>query len=144
MTKSTFLLTAAALTAGALAAAAPAAAGTGWSRADDLSVYAAMRLYGGIAREQQVLCAGFAPASVMRHWDERYGAREAMVTRALAARHGADRVRMAADPRALREPCRPLPDGHWQRRYERLLRVLETRMDPAWRGLSPRRFGMRD
>lgn len=135
MTKRTFLLTAA-----VLAAAAPAAAGTGWNRADDLSVYAAMRLYGGIAREQQVSCAGFAPAAVMRHWDERYGGREALVARALAARHGEAALRRAADPRALREPCRPLPDGHWQHRYERLLRVLEARMDPAWDALAPRPF----
>jgi hypothetical protein len=135
MTKRTCLLTAA-----ALAAAAPATAGTGWSRADDLSVYAAMRLYGGIAREQQVLCAGFAPASVMRHWGERYGGREAALTSALAARHGEPAVRRAADPRALREPCRPLPDGYWRRRYERLLRLLEARLDPAWEGLAPQPF----
>jgi len=123
---------------------APAAAGTGWSRASDLSAYSAMRLYGGIAREQQVLCAGFAPARVAARWDERYGAREAALRDALAARHGAEAVRRAGDPRALREPCRPLPDGHWERRYSRLLRLLESRMDPAWPGLAPRRLGAPD
>jgi hypothetical protein len=138
MTKRTFLLIGA-----ALAAAAPAAAGTGWSRADDLSVYAAMRLYGGIAREQQALCGGFAPASVMRHWDERYGAREAAVGDALAGRYGEAPVRRAARPRALRQPCRPLPDDYWRRRYERLLGQLEARLDPAWRDLAPRPIGPR-
>jgi len=124
----------------ALAVASPAAAGTGWSRASDLSVWSAMRLYGAIAREQQALCGGFAPASVMRHWERRYGAREAAVAGLLAARYGAAAVQGASDPPALRAPCRPLPDGHWQRRYERLLRQLEARVSPDWQGLGPRPF----
>lgn len=138
MSKWSFLLIGAALFA------TPAAAGTGWSRASDLSVWSAMRLYGGIAREQSVLCAGFAPARVAARWDDRYGAREAALRQALIARHGDAAVRLAADPRALREPCRPLPDGYWERRYAELLRLLESRMDPAWPGLAPRRFPARD
>ena len=124
--------------------AAPASAGTGWSRASDLSVWSAMRLYGGIAREQSVLCAGFAPGRVAVRWDERYGAREAILRDALAARYGAGAVVRAGDPHGLRQPCRPVPDGYWERRYVRLLRLLESRMDPAWPGLAPRRFGTPD
>jgi len=129
---------------GLAAMAAPAAAGTGWSRASDLSVYSAMRLYGGIAREQSVLCAGFAPSRVAARWDDRYGAREAALMHAMAQRHGEAAVRRASDPRGLREPCRPLPDGYWERRYARLLRLLESRMDPAWAGLAPQPPGARD
>jgi hypothetical protein len=119
-------------------------AGTGWSRAGDLSAYSAMRLFGGIAREQAVLCAHFAPAAVAHDWDVHYGGREAALMAALAARHGEAAVRLAASPRSLREPCRPLPDGYWRIRYERMLRLLEARMDPAWPGIAPRGLGKTD
>jgi hypothetical protein len=120
---------------------APAAAGTGWSRADDMSLYRAMQIFGAVAREQAVLCQGFAPASVASRWSRRYGVREQEVAEQLRARHGAAEVAEASRPRALREPCRPLPDGYWRIRYERLLRDLEVRMDPAFSGLAPRPVG---
>ena len=50
--------------------------GTGWSRAPDLSVYAAMDAAGEMAREQDVLCSGGNPAVVVDHWRARFGARE--------------------------------------------------------------------
>jgi len=105
------------------------APGTGWSRASDLSVYAAMNVYADAAREQEMLCAGFAPAGVERHWARDFAAREAAVAAALAMRHGAGAVTAAEAAEAVRRvPCRPLPDGHWRRHYARLLRLLETRL----------------
>ena len=107
--------------------------GTGWSRAPDLSVYAAMTTFGGIAREQSVLCGGFATASVERHWREDFGAREAAVAALLAARHGAAAVGAAAAGAAptRRVGCPEAPNLRWRRHYARLLRLLETRLGLA-------------
>ncbi len=107
--------------------------GTGWSRAPDLSVYAAMTTFGGIAREQSVLCGGFGTASVERHWAQDFGAREAAVTELLAARHGAEAVGEAAASAAptRRIGCPDVPGLRWRRHYARLLRLLETRLGLA-------------
>lgn len=107
--------------------------GTGWSQAPDLSVYAAMTTFGGIAREQSVLCGGFATASVERHWREDFGAREAAVTARLAERRGAEPVRQAAARAAptRRVGCPDVPDLRWRRHHARLLRLLETRLGLA-------------
>jgi len=107
------------------------APGTGWSRAPDLSVYAAMNSYGDIAREQAILCGGFRTHRVASHWEEDFGAREAAVTAALVTRHGIEAVRTAEEARERRIPCDAVPTQKWRHRYERLLRLLETRMGLA-------------
>ncbi|HST36975.1 MAG TPA: hypothetical protein VLK25_10155 [Allosphingosinicella sp.] len=105
--------------------------GTGWSRASDLSVYGAMDQYGAIAREHSVLCGGFGTGAVGEAWAEDFGAREAAVTARLTERHGAGDVAAAAASRTLRVPCEELPTLKWRHRYERLLRLLETRLGLA-------------
>ena len=107
--------------------------GPGWSRAPDLSVYAAMTTFGDIAREQSVLCGGFGSASVERHWQADFGAREAAVAARLAARHGAEAVQEAAAGAAptRRVGCPEAPNLRWRRHYARLLRLLETRLGLA-------------
>lgn len=110
-----------------LLAGCSTAPGTGWSRAPDLSAYAAMRSYGEIAREQAVLCGGFATASVESHWAEDFGAREAAVSLRLAERHGGVAVD-EAQAWMPRVPCEEVPTLTWRHRYERLLRLLETRL----------------
>jgi len=104
--------------------------GTGWSRASDLSVYAAMESYGEIAREHAILCGGFGSAAVALHWAEDFGAREAAVTARLAERHGDEAV-AAAEAWVPRVPCNEVPTPKWRHRYERLLRLLETRLGLA-------------
>ena len=44
------------------------APGLGWSRAPDLSVYSAMVMYAGVARERSVECSNNATDWVERHW----------------------------------------------------------------------------
>lgn len=117
-----------AFAAGASACTTP---GTGWSRAPDLSVYAAMDDFAAIAREQEVLCAGFSPASVNAHWEDDFGLREAGVRTALVGLHGTKAVDDAVAARPPRVPCDTVPTARWRHRYERLLRLLETRLGPA-------------
>ncbi len=109
----------------------PSAPLAGWSRAPDLSVYAAMDHYGGLAREQSTLCGGFSPARVQAYWDDDFGAREAAVRAALAARHGGDAVDRAEVRDMRNVPCRDVPDLSWRTRYARLLRLLEMRLGLA-------------
>ncbi|WP_114952527.1 hypothetical protein [Sphingosinicella terrae] len=120
-------LASALLAAGCTASDYPPAAG--WSRAPDLSAYSAMVLYGGIAREQAMLCGGFSPASVDRHWQDDFGGREAAVEAALVGRHGAAAVERAeSEAVATRTvPCPDVPDLRWRVHYARLLRLLEVR-----------------
>ena len=123
----TLVLAAALLAAGCTASDYPPAAG--WRRAPDLSAYSAMILYGGIAREQAMLCGGFSPSSVDRNWQDEFGAREAAVEAALVGRHGAAAVdRAEAEAVATRAvPCPDVPDLRWRVHYARLLRLLEVR-----------------
>jgi hypothetical protein len=119
----------------ALAACTPTTAppGTGWSRAPDLSAYSAMVLFADIAREQSVLCGGFSPGVVARRWDQDFGAREAAIAAALAARHGAGAVARAEAEAvaAQRVPCPSVPNLDWRYRYGRMLRLLEARLGRA-------------
>ena len=104
--------------------------GTGWSRAPDLSVYGAMTEYAAIAREQEMLCQGFGPQSVLNRWQRDYGLREEYVRAGMVARHGVDAV-AEAEARAVtvnRVPCRDYPYPTWRYRYARLLRLLEVRL----------------
>jgi len=117
----------------ALALSAPAAAapGSGWSRAPDLSVYSAMTVFSVVAREELSLCAGFATANVVARWEREFAVREAAVTDALVARHGAEAVARAETRPTQRLGCPDVPYGVWRRRYARLLNLLERRMGLA-------------
>ncbi len=117
--------------AGLALAGCSTAPGTGWSRAPDLSVYAAMGAFGAIAREQSILCGGFRPEIVADRWEEDFGARQAAVAAALVERHGAEAVGAAAAARPPRVPCETVPTLKWRHRYVRLLRLLEARLGLA-------------
>ena len=104
--------------------------GTGWSRAPDLSVYSAMTVYGGLARQNEVLCAGFRPAGVEARWERDFSAREAAVEAGLAERHG-EAALAEAEAQAVptqNVACPEVPNARWRRHYARLLRLLETRL----------------
>ena len=109
------------------------APGLGWSRAPDLSVYSAMVMYADVARERSALCGGNASGWVDRHWQRDYGARVEAVESALVARHGVEAVEQAeasAVP-TRRLGCEDAYILHWRDNYERLLRLLETRLGLA-------------
>ncbi len=120
----------AAMLAGCESTPAP---GTGWSRAPDLSVYSAMLLYADIARQQSVLCGGFGTTSVEDHWRRDFGARAEAVEAALVARHGAEAVNEAevAAVATRRVGCEDVPTARWRNHYNRMLRLLETRLGLA-------------
>jgi len=103
-------------------------AGSGWSRAPDLAVYGAMEMYGGIAREQSILCQGFRTEVVRERWRDDFGARADAVQAALVARHGAEAVERAGLYPTRRVACPNIPDMSWRVQYARLLRLLETRL----------------
>jgi hypothetical protein len=103
-------------------------AGSGWSRAPDLAVYRAMEMYGGIAREQSILCRGFRPEVVREAWRRDFGVREDAVTNALVERHGAEEVGHHRLSPTREVPCTDIPDLSWRHQYARLLRLLETRL----------------
>lgn len=115
----------------ACATNSPSAPLAGWNRAPDLSVYAAMEMYGGIAREQSLLCGGFSPASVQAHWADDFGAREAAVEAALAVRHGAEAVAHAEAEPVRQVQCGDVIDLRWRHTYARMLRLLEMRLGLA-------------
>ena len=117
----------AALAALALAGCSTAP-GTGWSRASDLSVFGSMQVFGRAARDQEMLCAGFTAASTEENWERTFGPREAAVTGALEARYGAEALDDADRTWAPRIACGTVPDPQWRQRYERQLRLLETRL----------------
>jgi hypothetical protein len=116
----------------ALAAAAALAGcvgtGSGWSRAPDLSVYSSARAYARVAWEQDVYCEGASPERASASQARDFGARDAAVRAALAARHGEPALARAARHFVARVPCRDIPDPSWRERYGRLLRVLEIRL----------------
>lgn len=105
------------------------APGTGWSRSDDLRVYGAMHVYERAALDQELLCAGFTLESTRDAWRREFGARTDAVAAALEARYGAAAIAEARATWAPRVACRTLPDPAWRRRYARLLRLLELRLD---------------
>lgn len=106
-------------------------AGNGWTRAPDLSVYGAMEMYGGIAREQSILCQGFRTEVVRDRWQSDFGARADAVQAALVTRHGAEAVERAGLYPARRVACPNIPDMSWRVQYARMLRLLETRLGLA-------------
>ncbi|MGZ8335290.1 MAG: hypothetical protein ACXWU1_01350 [Allosphingosinicella sp.] len=106
---------------------------TGWSRADDLSVYSAMTMYAGLARQQSALCNNSSPAGVATRWQEDFGAREQWVAAGLVARHGAEAVGEAEEEAVptRRVPCPDVNVPRWRESYTRLLRMLEMRLGLA-------------
>ena len=102
--------------------------GDGWSRAPDLAVFASMEMYGGIAREQSILCQGFRPEAVRSAWQDDFGARQLAVEAALAGRHGDEAVRRAELAPVRRIACTEVPDLRWRHQYARMLRLLEVRL----------------
>jgi hypothetical protein len=103
---------------------------SGWSRAPDLSVYSAMTMYGGIARQHSSLCNNSDPDAVVQRWNADFGARQQAVTSAMIARHGAGAVRgaQASAVPTRRVPCPDVNVPHWRESYTRLLRLLEMRL----------------
>jgi hypothetical protein len=104
--------------------------GTGWSRAPDLSVYAALNQAAQLAREQEVLCEGENPDLFERRWQAEFAARHDWIASAMAARYGP--AALAGSTRRLtgREPCPEVPDDRWRNHYSRLLHLLELRLYP--------------
>ena len=100
----------------------------GWSRAPDLTVYAAMEMYGGIAREQSMLCQGFRPEVVRESWREDFGVRTDAVISALVERYGPEEVGHDRLAPTRRVSCTSLPDPSWREQYARMLRLLEIRL----------------
>lgn len=117
------------------ACAVPGERSAGWSRAPDLSVYAAMTQAGDLAREREILCAGANPAVVADSWQARFGAREAWIGQALAARYGTAAMARARIYPVGRESCPAIPDYRWREAHIELLRLLEVRLYPhdSWR-----------
>jgi hypothetical protein len=108
--------------------------GSGWSRAPDLSVYGSAHAYARIAWEQNVLCDGWSPARASASQEREFGAREAAVRAALAARHGDAALARADRHFVARVPCGDVPDPQWRERYGRQLRMLEIRLGLAGEG----------
>jgi hypothetical protein len=119
------------LLAAAALAGCSTAPGTGWSRASDLSVYGAMTVYARAALDQEVLCAGFTPASTAADWAREFGARQEAVTEAMNRRYGGQALARARATWAPSVACRELPDHRWRQRYARQLRLLEIRLQMA-------------
>ena len=109
------------------------APGLGWSRAPDLSVYSAMLMYADIGRQRSVLCDGNDTGWVERTWRRDFGPRSDAVASALVARHGETAVSEAAAGAVptRRLGCEDAYILHWRDNYDRLLRLLETRLGLA-------------
>ena len=104
------------------------APGSGWSRAPDLSVYGSAHSYARIAWEQEVFCQGAERAHASARFEREFGARDAAVRAALVERHGEAAIARAGRHFVQRVPCGDVPDPQWRARYDRLLRLLETRL----------------
>ena len=115
------------LIATAALAACSTAPGTGYSRANDLSVYGSMQVFARAAIDQEAYCFGRDPDRIRADWDHDFAGRQSAVTRVLVGRYGADRLDEAGRSYAPRVPCGDVPDPQWRQRYTRLLRLLETR-----------------
>jgi hypothetical protein len=100
---------------------------TGWSRANDLSLYGAMHVFRRAAIDQEAYCFGRDPARMLAEWEHDFAARQEAVTRVLVGRYGADKLDEARRVYAPRVPCGDVHDPQWRNRYERQLRLLETR-----------------
>ncbi|HEV7661027.1 MAG TPA: hypothetical protein VGO55_14405 [Allosphingosinicella sp.] len=117
-------------------AACSTAPGTGWSRANDLSVYSAMHVFARAAIDQEAYCFGRDPARIRADWDEDFRARQGAVSAALVQRYGAEALAEARATFAPRVPCGDVADPQWRLRYTRMLRLLEIRLRMAAEGES--------
>jgi hypothetical protein len=117
-------------------AACSTAPGTGWTRANDLSVYSAMHVFARAAIDQEAYCFGRDPARIRADWDQDFSARQSAVSAALSQRYGADKLAEARATYAPRVPCGDVPDPQWRLRYTRMLRLLEIRLHMAAEGES--------
>lgn len=104
------------------------APGTGWSRANDLSVYGSMHVFRRTAIDQEAYCFGRDPNRTLADWERDFSARQEAVTRVLAGRYGADRMEEARATYAPPVACGDVYDPQWRERYVRLLRLMETRL----------------
>jgi hypothetical protein len=112
------------------------APGTGWTRADDLSVYSAMHVFARAAIDQEAYCFGRDPARITADWEQDFSARQGAVSFALTQRYGAEALAEARQTYAPRVPCGDVPDPQWRIRYTRMLRLLEIRLRMAAEGES--------
>jgi len=103
------------------------ASGTGWSRANDLSVYGSMQVFRRAAIDQEAYCFGRDPNLTLADWQRDFSARQEAVTRVLVDRYGADRLDEARQIYAPPVACGDVHDPQWRTRYVRQLRLLETR-----------------
>ena len=103
------------------------APGTGWSRANDLSVYGSMQVFRRAAIDQEAYCLGRDPTRIRADWERDFSARQDAVTRMLVGRYGADKLDEARAIYAPRVACGDVYDPQWRLRYTRMLRLLETR-----------------
>ena len=100
---------------------------TGWSRANDLSVYGSMHVFRRAAIDQEAYCFGRDPARMLGEWERDFAARQDAVTQVLLGRYGADKLDDARRVYAPHVPCGDVYDPQWRNRYTRMLRLLETR-----------------
>jgi hypothetical protein len=103
------------------------APGTGWSRANDLSVYGSMQVFRRAAIDQEAYCFGRDPQRTLADWERDFSTRQEAVARVLVGRYGADKLDEARRVYAPRVACGDVYDPQWRDRYTRLLRLLETR-----------------
>jgi len=103
------------------------APGTGWSRANDLSVYGSMQIFRRAAIDQEAYCFGRDPNRTLADWERDFSARQDAVTQVLVGRYGADKLDEARRVYAPRVACGDVHDPQWRDRYTRMLRLLETR-----------------
>jgi hypothetical protein len=103
------------------------APGTGWSRANDLSVYGSMQVFRRAAIDQEAYCFGRDPDLTLADWQRDFSARQEAVTRVLVDRYGADKLDEARQAYAPPVACGDVHDPQWRNRYVRQLRLLETR-----------------
>ncbi len=82
------------LAIGALGACSTAP-GTGWSRANDLSVYGSMEVFLRAAIDQEAYCFGRDPHRSLAEWQRDFSARQEAVTQVLVGRYGADKLEEA-------------------------------------------------
>ena len=101
--------------------------GTGWSRANDLSVYGSMQVFRRAAIDQEAYCFGRDPDRTLADWQRDFSARQDAVARVLVDRYGADRLDEAGRVYAPRVACGDVHDPQWRTRFVRMLRLLETR-----------------
>ncbi|HYI48699.1 MAG TPA: hypothetical protein VEX35_09565 [Allosphingosinicella sp.] len=117
-------------------AACSTAPGTGWTRANDLSVYGSMHVFARAAIDQEAYCFGRDPSRITADWDHDFSARQGAVSYALTQRYGAEAMDRARAVYAPRVACGDVPDPQWRTRYTRMLRLLEIRLRLAAEGES--------